>query len=145
MSAQNRARHSKISMTPHQKWENYRFQLHIYPPILYTVAEVDPPEPAGKSSTLGTSQIWEWSHWMWGEMRGVPVGTGYSTAGYKLLLSTLILQIQKSQHQSFNIWIADDVTSKQFGREEYRNQPIHVDLAHMREEELQIVDMSPFH
>lgn len=109
------------------------------------MAEVDPPEPAGKSSTLGTSQTWEWSHWMWGEMRGVPVGTGYSTAGYNLLLSTLILQMQESVHQLFNIANADNFRSKQLGSEEYKNQPIHVDLAHMRKEELQIVGMSSFH
>ena len=60
--------------------------------MLYTVAEVEPPAPAGKSSALGTSQVWAWSHCSRGEMRGVPGGTGYCTRGYSLLLSTLMLE-----------------------------------------------------
>ncbi|XP_038846838.1 fatty acid synthase-like [Salvelinus namaycush] len=59
------------------------------------VAEVDPPEPAGKSSALGTSQVWVWSHCTRGEIRGVPAGTGYSTGGYSCLLSTLILDTKE--------------------------------------------------
>lgn len=66
--------------------------------MLYTVAEVEPPDPAGKSSTLGTSQLWEWSHWIRGEMRGVPTGTGYLTAGYSCLLSILILQNKQEKN-----------------------------------------------
>lgn len=56
------------------------------------VAELDPPEPVGKSSALGTSQVWAWSHCISGEMRGVPTGTGYFTAGQSLLPSMLILK-----------------------------------------------------
>lgn len=53
--------------------------------------------------------------------------------------------MQESVHQLFNIANADNFRSKQLGSEEYKNQPIHVDLAHMRKEELQIVGMSSFH
>jgi len=49
--------------------------------MLYTVAEVEPPEPAGKSSALGTSQVWAWSHRTRGEISGVPGATGYWAAG----------------------------------------------------------------
>lgn len=60
--------------------------------MLYTVAELDPPELEGKSSTLGTSQFWEWSHSTKGEIKGVPTGTGYVTGGQSLLQSMVILK-----------------------------------------------------
>lgn len=56
------------------------------------VAELDPPELEGKSSTLGTSQVWEWSHSTKGEINGVPTGTGYLTGGQRLLQSIVILK-----------------------------------------------------
>lgn len=69
------------------------FNLNVYfLPMLKTVAELDPPEPQGKSSTLGTSQVWAWSHCTKGEIRGVPTGTGYFTSGQRRLASTLMLK-----------------------------------------------------
>lgn len=49
-------------------------------------------EPLGKSSAAGTSQVWLWSHLMWGEMRGVPRGAGNSTGGNSPLGLTSMLE-----------------------------------------------------
>lgn len=55
-------------------------------------AEFDPPEPEEKSATLGTSQVWAWSHCTRGEIIGVPTGTGYFTSEHRPLPSTLMLK-----------------------------------------------------
>lgn len=57
-------------------------------------------EPLGKSSAVGTSQVWLWSHLMWGEMSGVPRGTGSSTGGNRPLGLALRLGVGECQGHS---------------------------------------------